>query len=63
MDGALFGSVENVTSLYGQPFGPEDFVLGENFVGSFDMWRISEGVLTVGGMLYRQPPGFSIVIR
>lgn len=63
VDGALFGSVENVTSLYGQPFGPEDFVLGENFVGSLDMWRVSEGVLTVRGMLYRPPLPFTLIVR
>jgi len=57
------GSLVNAVSPGLLSWGLSSFSLGASDGGAFDEWRLSRGVLTAEGILYRPVPGFVLSIR
>lgn len=64
-DGQELGSLENTLQPAFGTYGAADFTLGgdSGFWAGFDLWRVSQGVRSVETMLWREAPGFLLMLR
>ena len=65
VDGQELGSLENSLRPAFGTYGAADFTLGSasGFWAGFDLWRVSKGVRTAETMLWREAPGFLLMLR